>query len=239
MRAKIIVLTMAIFVLFSVPVFASPVSEMVESVKVRYEKTKELIEEKLENTRGEADAKSGAFPLSFQNEDAYLKSIEEQTGQTILSVKNIAEMVRTVKEEVLYSLKNVKPQENPIVLLLASPLIIVALVLFKSASGYKNQKAINRINGKKSIFDFGDMAYSLEHNLNGFDLTNQQFMLNETNRQFMEFSMNEAMKAVTPFDHGGYVQGYGFNPSDTMAGDMQRQMDSMNDMNHMGGMGMF
>jgi len=63
-----------------------------------------------------------------------------------------------------------------------------------------------------------------------------QFVQDELNRQFMQQSMEEAQKAVTPFDHGGYVQGAGFNPSDTMAADMQRQMDSMNNMN-MGGMG--
>ncbi len=44
-------------------------------------------------------------------------------------------------------------------------------------------------------------------------------------------AMEEARKAVTPFDHGGYVQGDGFNPSDTMAADAQRQAEQqMNDM---------
>jgi hypothetical protein len=48
--------------------------------------------------------------------------------------------------------------------------------------------------------------------------------------------MNESMKAVTPFDHGGYVQGQGFNLSDTMQHEMNQQMDfgnsSMDIMNN-------
>lgn len=66
-------------------------------------------------------------------------------------------------------------------------------------------------------------------------------------RRQNEWAMEEARKAATPFDHGGYVQGDGFNPSDTMAADAQRQqqaeqmnhMNDMNNMNNMGGMGMF
>lgn len=59
----------------------------------------------------------------------------------------------------------------------------------------------------------------------------QQQMNDEFNRQAMEQTMNEGWKSVTPFDHGGYVQGAGFNPSDTAA----QQMNDMNNMN----MGMF
>ena len=59
----------------------------------------------------------------------------------------------------------------------------------------------------------------------------QQQMNDEFNRQAMEQTMNEGWKSVTPFDHGGYVQGPGFNPSDTAA----QQMNDMNNMN----MGMF
>lgn len=64
------------------------------------------------------------------------------------------------------------------------------------------------------------------------DMFNQQMnMYNDTVRQFQEqqfqqFSMDEAMKSVTPFDHGGYVQGPGFNPSDSMSHDFH-----MNNMN--------
>lgn len=50
--------------------------------------------------------------------------------------------------------------------------------------------------------------------------------------QFQEFSrwaMDESLKAVTPFDYGGYVQGPGFNPSDTFAFDnINQNMDNMN-----------
>lgn len=62
------------------------------------------------------------------------------------------------------------------------------------------------------------------------------FWQQEQNRQFMEWSMNEARKAVTPFDHGGYVMGDGFNPSDTMAADMDRQAQEMNNINNMNNM---
>ena len=62
-------------------------------------------------------------------------------------------------------------------------------------------------------------------------------MQDEINRQQSEWAAEEARKAVTPFDHGGYVQGDGFNPSDTMAADAQReQMNQMNDMNNMNNM---
>lgn len=63
------------------------------------------------------------------------------------------------------------------------------------------------------------------------------FMQEEMQRQNDEWAMEESRKAVTPFDMGGYVQGDGFNPSDTMAADMQREQ--MNQMNNMNDMGMF
>ena len=57
-------------------------------------------------------------------------------------------------------------------------------------------------------------------------------MQEEINRQNMEWAMEESRKAVTPFDMGGYVQGDGFNPSDTMVADAQReQINQMNNMN--------
>ena len=65
---------------------------------------------------------------------------------------------------------------------------------------------------------------SYEHN---------NYMQEKMNRQFNEQTIGEARKAVTPFDHGGYVQGDGFNPSDTIASDAQRQMEKMNNMNNM------
>ncbi len=65
-----------------------------------------------------------------------------------------------------------------------------------------------------------------------YDFNNN--MQDEMNRQFNDWSMEESRKAVTPFDHGGYVQGDGFNPSDTIAADAQReQLNQMNNMNNM------
>lgn len=51
--------------------------------------------------------------------------------------------------------------------------------------------------------------------------------LGDMGNSFNQQAMDEAMKAVTPADFGGYVQGDGLNPSDTMAADAQRQMNEM------------
>ena len=67
---------------------------------------------------------------------------------------------------------------------------------------------------------------------NNFSLND--FMQQEMNRLNLEHLMEEGRKAVTPFDMGGYLRGDGFNPSDTMAADMQReQMNQMHQMNNM------
>jgi hypothetical protein len=47
--------------------------------------------------------------------------------------------------------------------------------------------------------------------------------------QFNQWAMNETMKSVTPFNMGGYMQGEGFNPSDTDAA--IARMDNINQMN--------
>lgn len=61
------------------------------------------------------------------------------------------------------------------------------------------------------------------------NMQNQQRLLEEQQRLFDQWAMEEANKSVTPFDHGGYVKGYGFNPSDTAAQDMhQQQMQDFN-----------
>lgn len=81
-----------------------------------------------------------------------------------------------------------------------------------------------------------DMGVNNQANYNPDD----DFLQEEILRQQNEWAMEEACKSVTPFDMGGYVQGDGFNPSDTMATDAQReQMNQMNDMNNMNNMGMF
>lgn len=78
---------------------------------------------------------------------------------------------------------------------------------------------------------------------NRFMQESSDFTMEESRRAMEEsrWAMEESLKSVTPFDFGGYVQGDGFNPSDTMAADAQRQeMNDMNNhMNDMGGMGMF
>ena len=134
-------------------------------------------------------------------------------------------------------------EDNIITLMLASCLVIAGFYSVKSIGNYKKFKPVQRINGKKSMFDFGDMAYDFKNDFQHFDFSDQNFHMqmvqDNLNQQFMQqsmdFAMNEAMKAVTPFDMGGYVQGPGFNPSDTMA---HNAMNDMNNMNNMGG-GMF
>lgn len=62
----------------------------------------------------------------------------------------------------------------------------------------------------------------------------QQQMFDQQINEFNNWAMSESLKSVTPFDHGGYVMGAGFNPSDTMAYEAH-QMDmnsSFNDFNN-------
>mgnify|MGYP000282741410 CR=1 FL=1 len=55
-------------------------------------------------------------------------------------------------------------------------------------------------------------------------ITQQLF---EQQQEIIQQTMREGIKSVLPFDFGGYVQGPGFNPSDTM---MQMQNDMVNPM---------
>lgn len=109
--------------------------------------------------------------------------------------------------------------------ILLAAAFFVAIPVWKGELGASKGKSTFNHNGSGADFD-------LHHN----------HMQDEMDRQFNEWSMEESRKAVTPFDHGGYMRGEGFNPSDTMAAEANRQMDSMNhmnDFNNMGGMGMF
>lgn len=81
------------------------------------------------------------------------------------------------------------------------------------------------LNERASFDGFSAFASMQDHLVNTSfnDLNDAQFS------RFTDWAMSESLKSVTPFDHGGYVQGYGFNPSDTM---MQDSFSSMNnDMN--------
>ncbi|MFW5795135.1 MAG: hypothetical protein ACOCV1_06585 [Bacillota bacterium] len=119
-----------------------------------------------------------------------------------------------------------------------------------------NQQQMNQMNIQQQIDMQNQMNLQLQQQFqNQMDLDMQQ----QINKAFNDFSM----KSVTPFDHGGFVQGPGFNPSDTMNSEMDKigqnmnnQMhnnlnnnmnnnmndnfnNSMNDMNNMGGMNNF
>jgi hypothetical protein len=85
------------------------------------------------------------------------------------------------------------------------------------------------------------------HMMNGYDdsmnhyndVYNMQQSNEMFNQQALESTMDESKKIVTAFDHGGYVMGAGFNPSDTMReeafDDMNHMNDMSNDMNNMNG----
>lgn len=116
-------------------------------------------------------------------------------------------------------------------------ILLSSVILSVVSKAVKNHnRALNRINGR-SIFDLSDNAFAMDHN---FDIMNQHMQMhmqahNDALMQHMQMNndiamqhaMDEAMRSVTPFDHGGYVQGYGFNPSDTMAQDSFNQMNNM------------
>ncbi len=77
----------------------------------------------------------------------------------------------------------------------------------------------------------GNMSNQLTNHISAHNFSLNDFMQQEINRQNMENLMEEGRKSVTPFDMGGYLRGDGFNPSDTMAADAQReQMNQMNNM---------
>ena len=52
-----------------------------------------------------------------------------------------------------------------------------------------------------------------------------QQMLEQQQQEIMQHAINEGIKSVSPFYFGGYIQGPGFNPSDSMTHN--------NIMNHM------
>jgi len=160
----------------------------------------------------------------------------------------------------------------------------------KNAAQYFEDNGKFRFDDLKDINDYTNFNQMMNHNVQDFIRTQNQInqqqmqmnMQNQMNQQMqhqlqsqmdlqMQQQINKAfndfsMKSVTPFDHGGFVQGQGFNPSDTMAAEMNNmnretnnQMtnsmnnnmhdnfnnsmnDNMNDnmnndMNNMGGMG--
>lgn len=89
--------------------------------------------------------------------------------------------------------------------------------------------------------DFFDFQQQINQNQLSSQQMNQyqqfsQHMIQQ--QQFNDFVTMEAFKSITPFDHDGYLQGNGFNPSDTMAFNSFNQMNNMqmeqsNQMNNM------
>ncbi len=137
---------------------------------------------------------------------------------------------------------------NNLILTISVAVVLLGIVAVSVANGImynkktlgKTMKQYNSMYNKRrsNSHSGGSRSNTYNNNMQMHDDFNRQ-MMEETNRQMNQQmmdemnrrSMEESMKAVTPFDHGGYVQGPGFNPSDTAA----QQMNDMNNMN----MGMF
>ena len=164
-----------------------------------------------------------------------------ESGLEDKSVENqLKTMSATFLDEV-ESYRNLPEGKTSPIKLFAIIVALSSLALFIAGTVQKNlHRSINRVNGQ-SIFDLSDNTYAMNHN---FDIMNEQHLqmhmqahndalmqhMQMNNDMAMQQAMNEAMRSVTPFDHGGYVQGYGFNPSDTMAQDSFNQMNNMNNM---------
>ncbi len=116
--------------------------------------------------------------------------------------------------------------DSPVLLLVIFTLGLCGIIILSETSHHSRMKKFHRLNGRRSVFDCSDVIYDFANDF-ARDNMHAEFV-----RQSTEFAMNEAMKAGTPFDHGGYMQGVGFNPSDTAA----QQMNDMNNMGNMGGM---
>lgn len=107
-----------------------------------------------------------------------------------------------------------KPKVLPLFLAFIASIasiLLCQLDFFNMGNSFKNLHFSNDPKAKKNLWD------------------QMNFLHQEQNRHFME----ESMKSVLPFDHGGYIRGDGLNPSDTMAADMDRQMQDLNNMNNM------
>ena len=162
-----------------------------------------------------------------------------ENGLEDKSPKNQLKAMGTMLTEQLKSYTPSQGVNTPLIPLGITVLLSSVILTAVGKAQKSHNRALNRINGR-SIFDLSDNAYAMDHN---FDIMNQHMQMhmqahNDAMMQHMQMNndlamqqaMNEAMRSVTPFDHGGYVQGYGFNPSDTMAQDSFNQMNNMNNM---------
>ncbi len=136
---------------------------------------------------------------------------------------------------------------NNLILIISTAIVLLGIVAVSVANGIMYNKKTLRETMKKYNAMYNKRRSSAHTSAgrsggsNGYNNNMQMHMQmqDDFNRQMNQqqfdemnrHAMEESMKAVTPFDHGGYVQGPGFNPSDTAA----QQMNDMNNMN----MGMF
>ena len=131
---------------------------------------------------------------------------------------------------------------NNLILIISTAIVILGIVTVSVANGImynkktlrETMKKYNAMYNKKRSSAYTSAGRSVNNDYNNNMQAHEDFVRQMNQQQFDEMNrhaMEESMKAVTPFDHGGYVQGPGFNPSDTAA----QQMNDMNNMN----MGMF
>ncbi|MDD4804561.1 MAG: hypothetical protein PHN69_05245 [Candidatus Pacebacteria bacterium] len=61
-----------------------------------------------------------------------------------------------------------------------------------------------------------------------FEEEHQRIFNEMQNQQAIDFwALDETIKTGTPVDEGGYMHGYGFNPSDTMAEDANKEQEQL------------
>ncbi|MCY6369515.1 hypothetical protein [Clostridium ganghwense] len=85
----------------------------------------------------------------------------------------------------------------------------------------------NKLSNEVQVQFMNSLNNNQKSDFQNFIQNNNQQIQHEMVEQFNRWATEEAIKSVTPFDMGGYVQGSGFNPSDTM---QQEAIDQMNQM---------
>lgn len=219
---------------FTVNVSAFDMDEFMEN----YNQIKDNFEDRKANLFVAKNVKEFVLEEILYIDDFF---VNLENGLEDKSIENQLKTMGTMFLEEIKSYRDLPAGKTSPLLLFSIIVAVSSLALFISGNIYKSlHRSINRINGQ-SIFDLSDNTYAMNHN---FDIMNEQHLqmhmqahndalmqhMQMNNDIAMQQAMNEAMRSVTPFDHGGYVQGYGFNPSDTMAQDSFNQMNNMNNM---------
>ncbi len=101
-------------------------------------------------------------------------------------------------------------------------LVVIGIISHYIIKAVNNQRA-------EGLYDwqYGNNFNNSNRDLNAFmDQINQQDFEANMNKS-SEYAMQVSEKAITPFDHGGDLMGYGFNHSDTLSQDAMNQGSNM------------